>query len=71
MFDELAKGDQPTKEILLKNKALVQHALTMFFVEHNKKYKSIKLDFDRLVVSCVYNACPWLVQAICSKKHNM
>ena len=65
------KGDQPTKEIPLKNKALVQHALTMFFVEHNKKYKSIKSNFDRLVVGCVYNACPWLVRAICSKKYNM
>ena len=63
--------DQPTKEILLKNKALVQHDLTMFFVEHNKKYKSIKSDFNRLVMSCVYNAYPWLVRAICSKKHNM
>ena len=32
------EGDQSTKGMLLKNKALVLHALTMFFVEHNKKY---------------------------------
>nr|POE68742.1 hypothetical protein CFP56_17621 [Quercus suber] len=55
------EGDQPTKGMLLKNKALVQHALTMFFVEHNKKYNSIKSDFDRSVVSCVHNACLWSV----------
>ncbi|KAK9996917.1 hypothetical protein SO802_021603 [Lithocarpus litseifolius] len=43
----------------------------MFSVECNKKYKSIKSDFDRLVVSCVHDACLWSVRAICSKKHNL
>ena len=65
------KGDQPTKGMQFKNKALVQHALTMYSMEHNKKYKSIKANFNRLVVSYVYDACPWLVRAICSKKHKL
>ena len=57
--------------MLFKNKASVQHSLTMFSVEHNKKYKYIKLDFERLVVMCVHDACLWLVRATSSKKHNM
>ena len=44
---------------------------TIFFVEHNKKYKSIKSNFDRLVMSCVCDAYLWSVWAICSKKHNL
>ena len=43
----------------------------MFSVEHNKKYKYIKSDFERLVVMCVQNAYPWSVWAISSKKHNI
>lgn len=65
------KGDQLTKGMLFKNKASIQHALYMYSMEHNKKYKSIKFDFNRLVVSYVHDACPWLVQAICSKKHKL
>ena len=44
--------------MLFKNKALVQHALTMFSVEHNKKFKYIKSDLERMVVTCVHDACP-------------
>ena len=65
------KGDQPTKGMQFKNKALVQRALTMYSTEHNKKYKSIKANFNRLVVSYVHDACFWLVRAICSKKHKL
>ena len=43
----------------------------MFSVEHNKKYKYIKSNFERLVVRCVQDSCPQLVQAISSKKNNM
>ena len=64
-------GDQPIKGMLFKNKALVQHALTMLSVELNKKFKYMKSNFERLVVTCVHDACPWLVRAICSKRHKM
>ena len=43
----------------------------MFSMKHNRKYKYIKLGFERLVVTCVHDACLWSVWAISSKKHNM
>ena len=57
--------------MLFKNKATVQHALTMFSVGLNKKFKYMKLDPERLVITCVHGACPWSVQAICSKRHKL
>ena len=43
----------------------------MLSMKHNRKYKYIKLGFERLVVTCVHDACLWPVWAISSKKHNM
>ena len=40
-------------------------------MEHNKKYKVIKSDTNRLVVRCIHEACLWSIQATCSKKHRM
>ena len=64
-------GDKPSKGMLFKNKAIVQHALTMFFVGLNKKFKYMKSDPGRLVVMCVHDACLWLVRAIYSKRHTL
>ena len=36
--------------MLFKNKASVQYVLTFYSVEHNKQYKVIKSDTNRLVV---------------------
>ena len=65
------KGDQPAKGVLFKNKASVQYVLTLYSVEHNKQYKVIKSDTNRLVVRCIRDACPWSIQAIFSKKHRL
>ena len=43
----------------------------MFFVGLNKKFKYMKSDLERLVVTCVHNACLWSVRAISSKRHKM
>ena len=59
-------GEEPSKGMLFKNKATVQHALTMFFMGLNKKFKYMKSDRGRLVVMCVHDACPWSIRAICS-----
>ena len=40
-------------------------------MEHNKQYKVIKSDTNRLVVRCIHEACPWSIWATCSKKHRM
>nr|POE44859.1 signal recognition particle receptor subunit alpha like [Quercus suber] len=63
------KGDQPAKGMIFKNKASVQYVLTLYSVEHNKQYKVIKSDTNRLVVRCTHDACPWSIRAIFSKKH--
>ena len=65
------KGDQPTKGMLFKNKSFVQYVLTLYSVEHNKKYKVIKSDTNRLVVQCIHEACLWSIRASCIKKHGM
>ena len=57
--------------MLFKNKAAVQHALTMFSVGLNKKFRYMKLDPERLVVTYVHDACLWLVRAIYSKRHEL
>ena len=54
-------GDESSKGMIFKNKAAVQHALTMFSIGLNKKFKYKKLDPKRLVVTCVHDACPWSV----------
>nr|POF02057.1 b3 domain-containing transcription factor vrn1 [Quercus suber] len=43
------KGDQPAKGMLFNNKASVQYVLTLYSVEHNKQYKVIKSDTNRLL----------------------
>nr|POF24514.1 hypothetical protein CFP56_55785 [Quercus suber] len=63
------KGDQPAKGMLFTNKASVQYVLTLYSVEHNKQYKVIKSDTNRLVVRCTHDACPSSIRAIFSKKH--
>ena len=63
--------DEPSKGMVFKNRAVVQHALSMFSVGLNKKFKYMKLDPSRLVVTCVNDACPWSVRAISSKRHKM
>ncbi|XP_050290201.1 uncharacterized protein LOC126728421 [Quercus robur] len=65
------KGDHPATGMLFKNKASVQYVLTLYSVEHNKKYKVIKSDTNRLVVWCIHKACLWSIRANCSKKHGM
>ena len=60
-----------SKGMLFKNKAVVQHALTMFSMGLNKKFKYMKSDPERLVVTCVHDACLWLVRAICSERHKL
>nr|POE95152.1 hypothetical protein CFP56_25270 [Quercus suber] len=65
------KGDQPAKGMLFNNKASVQYVLTLYSVEHNKQYKVIKSDTNRLVVRCTHDACPWSIRAIFSKKHRL
>ena len=40
-------------------------------MEHNKQYKVIKSDTNRLVVRCTHEACLWSIQASCSKKHGI
>ena len=57
--------------MLFKNKAVVQHALAMFSVGLNKKFKNMKSNPERLVVTCVHNACPWSVRAIYSNRHKL
>nr|POE78930.1 hypothetical protein CFP56_46098 [Quercus suber] len=64
-------GDEPSKGMLFLNKAAVQHALTMFSVGLNKKFKYMKSDPKRLVVTCVEDACPWSVRAINSKRRKL
>ncbi|KAL0011172.1 hypothetical protein SO802_006280 [Lithocarpus litseifolius] len=64
-------GDEPSKGMLFKNKAAVQHVLTMFSVGLNKKFKYMKSELGRLVVMCVEDACSWSVRAICSKRHKL
>ena len=54
--------------MLFKNKVVVQHVLTMFSVRLNKKFKYMKSDPGRLVVTCVHDACLWSVRAIYSKR---
>ncbi|KAK9986732.1 hypothetical protein SO802_031683 [Lithocarpus litseifolius] len=49
-------GDELSKGMLFKNKAAIQHALTMFSVGLNKKFKYMKSDLGRLVVTCVHDA---------------
>ena len=49
-------GDEPSKGMLFKNKAAVQHTLTMFSVGLNKKFKYMKSYPERLVVTCVHDA---------------
>lgn len=65
------KGDHPARGMLFKNKASVQYVLTLYSVEHNKQYKVIKSDTNRLVVRCIHEACLWSIRANCSKKHGM
>ena len=65
------KDDQPMKGMLFQNKASIHYVLTLYSVEHNKKYKVIKSDTNRLVMRCIHEACPWSIQAICNKKHGM
>ncbi|XP_023926256.1 uncharacterized protein LOC112037653 [Quercus suber] len=65
------KGDQPAKGMLFTNKASVQYVLTLYSVEHNKQYKVIKSDTNRLVVRCTHDACPSSIRAIFSKKHRL
>ncbi|XP_030922939.1 uncharacterized protein LOC115949803 [Quercus lobata] len=65
------KGDHPARGMLFKNKASVQYVLTLYSVEHNKQYKVIKSDTNRLVVRCKNEACLWSIRANCSKKHGM
>nr|XP_023883392.1 uncharacterized protein LOC111995693 [Quercus suber] len=43
----------------------------MFFVGLNKKFKYMKSDPERLVVTCVEDACPWSVRAINSKRRKL
>ena len=43
----------------------------MFSVGLNKKFKYKKSDPEKLVVTCVHNACLWSVRAISSKRHKM
>ncbi|KAK9983158.1 hypothetical protein SO802_032683 [Lithocarpus litseifolius] len=57
--------------MLFKNKASVQYVLTLYSVGHNKQYKVIKSDTNRLVVRCIRDACPWSIRAIFSKKHEL
>ena len=57
--------------MLFKNKASIQYVLTLYSVEHNKQYKIIKSDINRLVVRCIHEACLWSIRASCSKKHGM
>ena len=64
-------GDEPSKGMLFNNKAAVQHALTMFSVGLNKKFKYMKSDPERLVVTCVHDACLWSIRAIYSKRHKL
>nr|POE81826.1 putative inactive receptor kinase [Quercus suber] len=64
-------GDQLMKGMLFKNKASVQYVLTLFSMEHNKQYKVIKFDTNRLVVWCIHEACLWSIRASRSKKHGM
>ncbi|XP_075665267.1 uncharacterized protein LOC142634914 [Castanea sativa] len=64
-------GDEPSKRMLFKNKAVVQHALSMFFVGLNKKFKYMKSNLERLVVTCVHDACLWSVRAIYNKRQKM
>nr|POE86703.1 hypothetical protein CFP56_46914 [Quercus suber] len=44
------KGDQPAKGMLFQNKASIHYVLTLYSVEHNKQYKVIKSDTNRLVI---------------------
>ena len=57
--------------MLFQNKASIHYVLTLYSVEHNKQYKVINSDTNRLVVRCIHEACPWLIRATCSKKHRM
>nr|POE44678.1 hypothetical protein CFP56_77752 [Quercus suber] len=65
------KGDQPAKGMLFNNKASIQYVLTLYSVEHNKQYKVIKSDTNRLVMRCTHDACPWSIRVIFSKKHRL
>ncbi|XP_023916275.1 uncharacterized protein LOC112027857 [Quercus suber] len=65
------KGDHLAIGMLFKNKASVQLVLTLYSVKHNKQYKVIKSDTNRLVVWCIHKACLWSIRAICSKKHGL
>ena len=65
------KGDHLAKGMLFKNKASVQYVLTLYSMKHNKQYKVIKSNTNRLVVWCIHEACPWSIWAICSKKNRM
>nr|POE76107.1 hypothetical protein CFP56_05071 [Quercus suber] len=65
------KGDHLSKGMLFKNKASVQYVLTFYSMEHNKQYKVIKSNTNRLVVRCIHETCPWSIWAICNKKHGM
>ncbi|XP_023895519.1 uncharacterized protein LOC112007411 [Quercus suber] len=65
------KGDHPAIGMLFKSKASVQYVLTLYSVEHNKQYKVIKSNTNRLVVRCIHEACMWSIRAICSKKHGL
>ena len=51
------KGNHPATGMLFKNKASIQYVLTLYSVEHNKQYKVIKFDTNRLVVRCIHEAC--------------
>ena len=64
-------GDEPSKGMLFKNKATVQQAMTMFSVGLNKKFKYMKSDLERLVVTCVQDVYLWSVRAIYNKRHKL
>ena len=57
--------------MLFQNKASIHYVLTLYSVEHNKQYKVIKSNTNRLVVRCIHEACLWSIRATCSKKHRM
>ena len=65
------KGDHLEMGMLFKNKATIQYVLTLYSVEHNKQYKVIKSNTNRLVVRCIHKACLWSIRASCSKKRRM
>ena len=64
------KGDHPVTGMLFKNKDSIQYVLTLYSVEHNKQYKVIKSDTNKLVVRCIHEACLWSIRASCNK-HGM